>query len=112
MILDLEETPKIKVLKVHGRLTFSDEIDVHLRVQHVSIRGGEFHIGSSFAPYQHHARITLLGVKDQNGQFFDGTWLPGSKMIANAGLLSFFGTQRTGRVTRLQAPALKDTTEI
>lgn len=66
MILDIEETPKLRVLKVHGSLTFSDDMDVHLRAKHISIRGGEFHIGSSFAPYVHLARITLLGVKDEN----------------------------------------------
>lgn len=91
MILDIEETPIVRLLKVHGRLTFSDEMNVHLRAKHVSIRGGELHIGSAFDPYLNNARITLFGVKDENGQFFDGAWSPGSKMIANAGLISFFG---------------------
>jgi len=67
MILDIEVTPLIKMLKVHGKLTFSDDIDVHLRVKHVSIRGGEFIIGSVLTPYTHNAKITLLGTKEENG---------------------------------------------
>ena len=91
MVLDIEETPILTLLKVHGRLTFSDEMDVHLRVRHVSIRGGEFHIGSAFERYQHNALITLIGVKDENGQHYTDAWSPGSKIIANAGLVSFHG---------------------
>jgi hypothetical protein len=67
MILDIEETPLITLLKIHGRLTFSDEINVHLRARHISIRGGEFHIGSELLSHQHLAQITLHGVKDENG---------------------------------------------
>jgi len=63
MVLDIEETPVIELLKVHGRFSFSDEKNVHLRVRHVSIRGdnAEFNIGTPFAPYTHKAKITLFG---------------------------------------------------
>lgn len=87
MVLDIAETPVIRLLKVYGRLTFSDEMDVHLRVKHVTIRGGEFKIGSVYEPYQHQAIITLHGGKDENAVLYPGAWNPGTKIIANAGLL-------------------------
>lgn len=51
MVLDIAETPVIRLLKVYGRLTFSDEMDVHLHAKHVTIRSGEFNIGSVYEPY-------------------------------------------------------------
>lgn len=50
MVLDIAETPVIEVLKIHGRFSFSDEKDVHLRAKHISIRGdnSEFNIGTPF----------------------------------------------------------------
>jgi hypothetical protein len=67
MILDIEETPILQLLKIHGRLTFSDEHNVHLRAKHISIRGGEFYIGNISEPYQHQATISLHGLKEENG---------------------------------------------
>jgi hypothetical protein len=63
MVLDVGETPVFRVLKVHGRLTFSDEKNIHLRARHISIRGGELHIGTPLLSYQHDAIITLHGNK-------------------------------------------------
>jgi hypothetical protein len=37
MVLDIEETPLFEFVGVFGRLTFSDEMDVHLHVKHLSI---------------------------------------------------------------------------
>ena len=48
MIIDIPETPIIRLLAVNGRLTFSDELDVHLRAKHISIRGGELKIGTLY----------------------------------------------------------------
>jgi hypothetical protein len=113
MVLDLAETPIIDVLKVHGRLTFSDDQDVHLRVKHVSIRGGEFNIGSAFGAYEHAAKITLHGTKEENGQQYADCWMPGSKMIANAGTLNFYGQKREdSRMSRLTVEAFQGDTEI
>lgn len=104
MVLDIAETPIIELLQVHGRLSFSDELDVHLRAKHISIRGdnSEFNIGTPFEPYTHKAKITLFGVKEENAIFFEGAWSPGSKILANAGKIGFYGTPRTQAMTRLQ----------
>jgi cell migration-inducing and hyaluronan-binding protein len=51
MIIDIAQTPIIRMLAVNGRLTFSDELDVELRARHVSIRGGELKIGTPYVPY-------------------------------------------------------------
>jgi hypothetical protein len=55
MVLDISETPILRVLKVNGRLTFSDTMDIHLKVKHISIRAstdaGELKIGSAFEPF-------------------------------------------------------------
>lgn len=51
MILDIPETPKIKLLRVNGLLIFSDEMDVHLKAKHVFVRAGELHIGNETNPY-------------------------------------------------------------
>lgn len=53
MVLDIGETPCYRLLSVYGRLTFSDELDVHLHAKHVSIRSGSLTIGTVYEPYQH-----------------------------------------------------------
>lgn len=51
MILDIEETPIVELLRVNGILIFSDEIDVHLRAKHIFVRAGELLIGNETHPY-------------------------------------------------------------
>jgi hypothetical protein len=51
MILDIEETPIIDLLRVNGILIFSDEKDVHLQSKHIFVRAGELHIGNETNPY-------------------------------------------------------------
>lgn len=51
MIIDIEETPIIQLLRVNGILIFSDEMDVHLRSKHIFVRAGELHIGNETHPY-------------------------------------------------------------
>ena len=107
MVLDIAETPVIEVLKIHGRFSFSDEKDVHLRAKHISIRGdnSEFNIGTPFQAYQHKATITLHGIKEDNAVLYDGVWSPGSKILANAGKVGFYGTPRAKALTRLHQAA-------
>jgi hypothetical protein len=64
MILDIEETPIIELLRVNGILIFSDELDVHLQAKHIFVRAGELHIGNETNPYEHNAKITLYGEKN------------------------------------------------
>jgi len=114
MVLDIAETPIIELLQIHGRFSFSDELDVHLRARHISIRGdnSEFNIGTPFEAYTHKATITLFGEKEENAIFFEGAWSPGSKILANAGRIGFYGTPRAKAMTRLTQVAFKDATEI
>jgi hypothetical protein len=51
MILDIEETPIIELMRVNGILIFSDEMNVHLRAKHIFVRAGELHIGNETHPY-------------------------------------------------------------
>lgn len=51
MILDIEETPIFKLVRVNGLLIFSNETDVHLRAKHIFVRAGELQIGNETHPY-------------------------------------------------------------
>lgn len=110
MVLDIEETPEFRLVSILGRLTFSDEMDVHLHAKHISLRSGEWLIGTKDEPYQHEATISLHGLKEENAQQYAGAWYPGSKMIANAGLMQFYGIQRPHEsvVTRLRTEVFKN----
>jgi hypothetical protein len=67
MFLDIKETPIIDTLEIHGRLTFSNDIDIHLRAKKILIRGGELIIGSKKAPYLKNGKITLFGKRNDPG---------------------------------------------
>jgi hypothetical protein len=51
LVLDIEQTPILELVTIYGRLTFSDEMDVHLRAKHINVRNGEFYIGNVSEPY-------------------------------------------------------------
>ena len=53
MILDIPETPKIKLLNVNGILIFSDEMDITLNAFNIFVRAGELHIGNETHPHNH-----------------------------------------------------------
>ena len=40
MVLDIAEPPVFRLIKVFGRLSFSDTMDIHLQCKHISIRDG------------------------------------------------------------------------
>jgi hypothetical protein len=108
----------VQLIELHGGAHkqyqhLKEDQDVHLRVKHVSIRGGEFNIGSAFGAYEHAFEITLHGTKEENGQQYADCWMPGSKMIANAGTLNFYGQKREdSRMSRLTVEAFQVDTEI
>ena len=87
MVLDIADPPVFRLIKVLGRLSFSDTMDIHLQCYHIAIRDGEFKIGTVFEPFQHKATITMHGNRDENAVLYPGAWSPGTKKIANAGLL-------------------------
>jgi hypothetical protein len=112
MILDLEETPIIELIRVNGLLIFSDEMDVHLRAKHIFVRAGELHIGNETHPYQNNALITLFGEKNAEAMVYDNAIEAGNKLIANVNVVKMFGKQRTKKMTRLHQEANKGDTEI
>jgi len=65
MILDLPETPILKMLTVNGRLSFLQQegnpMDINLHAYHIFVRAGEFFIGSEEVPFANKATITLYG---------------------------------------------------
>jgi hypothetical protein len=112
MILDIEETPIFKMVRINGVLTFGNETDIHLRAKHIFIRAGELHIGNETHPYPMTARITLHGEKDFESMVYDNAIEAGNKVIANVNVLKMYGKERTGKLTRLHAECFKDGTEI
>jgi len=61
MLLDIPETPILKRLEINGRLTFKEDIDVHLQAKLIWVRAGELFIGNSTHPYAKNGKITLHG---------------------------------------------------
>ena len=55
MILDIEEIPIFKLIRINGVLIFSDESDIHLKAKHIFVCAGELHIGNETHPFQHNA---------------------------------------------------------
>lgn len=51
MILDIAQTPKIKHMQLNGKLTFREDMDIHLQAHTILVRAGELHIGSEEAPF-------------------------------------------------------------
>ena len=63
MIFNMNPSPKYRLIRVNGKLTFENTTDTHLKCKHLFIRAGELHIGSEEYPYEKNARITLYGEK-------------------------------------------------
>jgi len=52
MILDIEETPIFNLIRINGKLTFKQDMNITLNAKHIFIRAGELHIGSEEEPYE------------------------------------------------------------
>mmetsp|Transcript_29268 Transcript_29268/g.28421 ORF Transcript_29268/g.28421 Transcript_29268/m.28421 type:complete len:116 (+) Transcript_29268:1190-1537(+) len=63
MILD-EDTPILGKLEINGRLTFLNELDLHLEANYIFVRAGELIIGNDTNPFLFNAVITLHGSKE------------------------------------------------
>jgi hypothetical protein len=46
MILDIENTPILKMIRINGRLTFKDDMNITLNAKHIFVRAGELVVGS------------------------------------------------------------------
>jgi len=101
MMLDIADTPIFRMLTINGRLTFQNDMDVHLHAKHIFVRAGELIIGSQAAPYEQNAQITLHGAKEAEAIVYDNAIEAGNKLIANVGLVSMYGKPRKQKMTRL-----------
>ena len=101
------------MVRVNGKLTFDENIgDIKFNAKHIFIRAGELHIGSEEKPFPNKCNINLYGEKDQKHIVYDNAIEAGNKLIANINVLRIYGKKRAQMMTRLQAPALKGSTEI
>jgi len=99
MLLDIEETPIFNRIDIKGRITFKNDMNIHLRAKKIVIAGGELIIGKEDDfnkdgtvkkknRYELDGKITLFGGKEEPAVAIEdqGTEA-GSKIIANVGLL-------------------------
>ena len=105
MVLDIEETPILESLTINGRLSFArlTDLNIHLRVKRIFVRAGEFVIGSEEEPFENEAKITLMGMQDEETVTLSGSVKAGNKVIAVTNQIAFYGKQRS-RMTRLVSP--------
>lgn len=73
------------------------------------MRAGELHIGNKTNPFMGNARITLFGYRQDSSIVYENAIEAGNKIMANVGLISFYGTPRNARSRILASVAPKDT---
>ena len=112
MIFNMNPSPVYRLVRVNGNLTFDNTTDTHFKCKHLFIRAGEVHIGSEDYPMQKNARITLFGEKDAVSIVYDNAVEAGNKIIANINKLRVYGMPRGWKMTRLTAPALRNSSEF
>lgn len=113
MHLDLEETPIFNKIEINGRLTFKQGMDITLNAKKILIRGGELRIGTKEERYTNKGTIFLWGRKDEPTIAIEDQGVEaGSKIIANIGILTMYGKQRSFKMARLAAEAKKGDTSI
>jgi len=100
MIMDLEETPVYGLVRVNGKLTFKNDIDIKFRAKHIFVRAGELHIGSEETPYLKNCEITLYGLRNEKAIVYDNAIEAGNKLIANINKVRMYGQNRA-KMTRL-----------
>lgn len=76
ILLDIASTPALRELTINGHLTF-DRQDVHLTAENIVVNG-VLTIGSTLAPFEHEAIITLNGVDNTEGGSDRGIMVPGT----------------------------------
>ena len=100
MLLDIPETPILKRLEINGRLTFKEDIDVHLQAKLIWVRAGELFIGNSTHPYTKNGKITLHGKQDDETLVVSPSTSAYNKVLANTGRIEIYGVERS-RMARL-----------
>jgi len=103
MVLDIN-TPIIKLLTIKGRLRFFQNDtaqDLTINSYIVFVAGGELIIGNETNPFNGTATIKLYGINTDQTLAYDSSIYGGNKMLANLGLVSFWGQSRS-RNSRLR----------
>jgi len=101
MIMDLAVTPKFKMVRINGKLTFKNDTSHHFSAKHIFIRAGELHIGSHNQSFPHNVTITLYGEKESDAIVYDNAIEAGNKLIANVNKVFIYGKPRKQTLTRL-----------
>lgn len=107
MVYDLEgESPIYQLVRVNGKLSFKEDMDLHFRAKHIFVRGGEMALGTPEAPLTNSVTITLVGEKNAETIVYDNAVEAGNKVIAVTGKFSAYGIKRDdSRMSRLLQPA-------
>lgn len=110
VLYDVVESPIYRYVQINGRVTFKlDAPKLHLRAKYIFVRAGELIIGNSEMPYSGEAKITLYGDKQDEHIVYDNAIEAGNKVLANTGLISMIGTERSYRSRLLRTANPRDT---
>ncbi len=104
----LDTSITLGALEVAGELRFDNQ-DLELRAKSIMVHGGKLQIGSSLAPFNKRATITLLG-QDTGGNVMN----MGEKVLGvmNSGSLELYGASRGASWTRLSNTAAVGATTL
>lgn len=124
MVVDVTETAVLEMLMINGRLSFQqdddddfttpftpDITDITVHAHHIFVHAGEFLIGSETNPFQNKATIVLHGEQDAETVIMDGAVESGNKVVANTGLIAWYGKTRSQN-TRLKSSVIKGQTDM
>lgn len=113
MLVDVV-TPKLKHLKIYGRLSMdsnvaSSEIHAHLiEIQH----GGELLAGSESEPFTGKAKINMYGSKADDDIIISAEIAPVNKAIVNKGKMHFYGNSPNKTWLRLSKKVKKGSSTL
>jgi hypothetical protein len=109
MLLDVANPPKFKSLRINGRVTFADK-DITLQAHNIWVQAGQIYIGTADKPFEHEAKIVLLGETEDDTLVIDGAVEAGNKVLVNTGKVKMYGKSRD-RQARLRETVLKGSTK-
>ena len=104
IIFNLGESPKLKLVKIMGCLSFltDNSKDQTFHAESIFVFGGKLTLGTVTAPYTKKANIVLYGTYKDSFVTMPGATEAGNKMIANVGSVKIYGAPRS-RMSRLLA---------
>jgi hypothetical protein len=93
MRLDVPNPPALNSLTINGRLTFDDK-DITLQAHTIWVQSGQLYIGTKDKPFEHEAKIVLLGHTEDATVVTDGDIAAGTKVLVNTGTVKMYGKSR------------------